>query len=90
MRDLGRMPERGGLTNFYLNVRGAQTFQRGRKKLARAPAARHGIHNRKIFIYFGQSSLTADRSSEVLISSASSLRLIFNEAVRGKSLPQSK
>lgn len=82
---LGGVAWRSALRCLQLNTGGTQAINGWSEKFATAASTRRGIDNRKITI--DHSSTTAEeRSSFLPISSASSVRLIFIEAVRGKSL----
>ena len=70
-------------THFEVQARGAQPIERRRSKFAATSAAGCRIHDREIALV--HTTTIAPRSSPVPICSASTARLIFIEAVRGKS-----
>ena len=76
------------LDNFELQSTCTQTLERWPDQPATAPASGRWIHHRQVSLVH---SWRMDARSAVLpISSARTVRLIFKEAVRGKSLSQIK
>src|SRR5450755_813137 len=73
----------GGLRDFQLNSPGSQAFERGLYQLAAASATGGRIHHREIGGF--HNATTAARPALLRISSARAVRLIFMDAVRGKS-----
>ena len=85
-RKLGGFAGLRGLHDFQSKAAGAQAFERRTNQLAAASAARSRIHHRHEGVV--HSFTAAARSMVLPISSARTVRLIFNDAVRGKSRSQ--
>src|SRR5271166_6688659 len=79
-----------GFDRIQFDSARSQTIKRLGNEPATAPSAGSRIHNSEKVAPVGHSSTTAARPRVVRTSSASKLRLIFIDAVRGKSLPHNK
>src|SRR5581483_10842447 len=82
------VPGRGGFFRVDLDSRGPQLIKHGAHQLTAAPAPGRRIYYREVRVV--HNSTTSDRFRRRRTSSANSERLIFMEAVRGKSLSQIK